>query len=72
MNIGDHVTWTRTKRNSSGFSMTTKEGQITGFNEPFANIKFRNGRKTMVNISRLRLKGEQSELTESVLSMGKK
>ena len=72
MKIGDKVTWTETTRKGSGFNMSSKEGKITEMGEFGARVKYSNGRTTVVSISKLRLKGEPTELTESVLAMGAK
>jgi hypothetical protein len=69
MKPGDKVTFTITKKSGKGFRLSSKEGVIESLNPDgdYATIKYLNGRKTIMPLSRLRVAGKITELTEAFL-----
>ena len=66
--IGDKVSWTHVSTSSRTISMKLREGTVIKINNGIATVKpvARNSRATQVDIRRLRLEGQKSQIMEFV------
>jgi plastocyanin len=67
INVGDTVSWTKTSSSGRTFSMVSKNGTVTALDGLIATVKTsKHAKPVQVHLSRLRLAGQKSELTEFV------
>jgi hypothetical protein len=66
MEIGTKVSWTHVSQRSRTMSMTLREGVIEAVNGSVATIRKPSGRTELVNVRRLRVEGQPSQIGEFV------
>ena len=65
--IGDAVSWIKTSSRGSTVSLVSKAGTVTALDGQLATVKTsKHAKPVQVRLSRLRLAGQKSELTEFV------
>lgn len=69
MNIGDKVSWTHVSQRGRTMSMTLREGVIEQINGAVATVRTPSKRQVIVDIRRLRLEGQESQISEFVGAM---
>lgn len=66
MKIGAKVTWTHCTTCGKNVTMSLREGVVEELNGDMAIVRRRSRRRESVAISRLRLPGQKSQITEFV------
>lgn len=66
MEIGDEVTWTHCSTRGKSVTMSLRDGVIEELRGGVAIVHKRGGRREEVAVSRLRLPGQRSQLSEFV------
>lgn len=61
--VGDEVTWTHTTSSGSSFNFAERRGKIIRIGKAAAEVKMRNGKTTVKNLSRLTPAGQKNEIT---------
>ena len=64
--MGDKVTWTHLVTSGKSVTMSLREGVVEGLSKGVATVRKPSGRCESVLISRLRLPGQKSQITEFV------
>jgi plastocyanin len=65
--VGDTVSWTKTSGRGRTINMVSKAGTVTALDDQLATVKTsKHAKPVQVHLSRLRLAGQKSELTEFV------
>jgi hypothetical protein len=67
--LGDKVSWTKIGGSGRTVSMSLREGVVVEIVGIFARVKTSSNRIAMVEVDRLRLQGQKSQITEFVESM---
>ena len=64
--VGTPVHWTTFSKGKGAFSLSRKDGTVTTVEGEVAKVRTRGGRTMRIGISRLRLAGEPSQVTEFI------
>jgi hypothetical protein len=71
--IGADVTWVETRRSGTGFNLSQKEGKLIESNGVWGTVRYRNGRRATVAMSKLEVAGQgKGQLTRWVMGMAEK
>lgn len=65
---GDLVTWTHVRQNGQRIHLSVRQGRVTSAGDGIVAVRYR-GRELVLPSSKLRKKGEVTELTEFTLGL---
>lgn len=66
MKIGNRVSWTHVTQRGKSMTMILRKGVIVSIDDGKATVKKCSGRTEAIDIKRLRLLGQKSQITEFV------